>query len=405
MKTRLLLIVVASLACACGGSKGGSDAGAGADAGGADSNGTWTRVTPMDGASHQAQTVSGFWFSSQSSGVVTFSEGLVEHFSSATTIDAISLEGTGKVSNGDDDQYFGFIAGTSLGLVVRNFDATQLVTSSDQGKTFQYSSAFSQVTAPAGLKQDFPLMWTGQDSAGGWHLATAAGGGDVYSSSGPLGSSADLTLTWHPSGTVTVPATIPAGDCTDYVTDASDPGQHFAVTTDGSVFVYASGSSICRSSDHGSSFVDVSANISPSTFTSHHPPLGFLFTSASAGIAYYGSELDNPGTAYVLYTPDAGQSWTVATLPAVAQQGISLRYAFASPSGALFLVGGGAGLVLLKSTDGGKTWNDLSSKLSPWASGLENAPVRLNAGFALDDQHLWVGSDNGFIAYSATGGS
>jgi hypothetical protein len=70
----------------------------------------------------------------------------------------------------------------------------------------------------------------------------------------------------------------------------------------------------------------------------------------------------------------------------------------------MFLVGGDTGLILFKSIDGGKTWTDLSSKISGWATSIDSNVVRLYNGFAFDDQNLWVGDDSGFIAYSSTGG-
>ena len=396
----------ALLLCACSSTPGGVPDSGSPDSGKPDGGtpGVWTQIIPKDGANSSAQTVSGFWFQSPTNGVVSFAEGLVEHFSSPTTIDKIALDGSGKLG-GADDEYFGFIPGTSLGLVVRNLEATQLVTSGDDGKSFTYAKSFQTVSgAPQGISQDFPLLYAGTDKSSVWHVAISAGGGDVYSSPTAPGPSATWTLTWHPAGTVTVPATIPAGDCTDYVVDASQATQAFAASTDGSSFVYASSSAICHSTD-GKSFVDVSANITPSSFTSHNPPLGFLFTSPTAGIAYYGSELDLGGTAYVLYTADGGGSWTVGTLPAAAQNIISLKYAFASPTGTLFLVGGGDTLIFFKSVDGGKTWTDLSAKITAYGNSVQqNNPVRLVAGYALDDQNVWVGSDTGFIAYSATGG-
>jgi hypothetical protein len=363
----------------------------------------WKVVVPKDGATIQAQTVAAFWFESETNGLVAFSDGLVEHFASPTTIDTIALDGSAH----DGDTYLGFITSTPLGIVVRNRDGSQLVTSADKGKTFTYQAMFKTLTAPSGVAATFPLLWLGTDKTNAWHVAISAGGGDVYSSSAQPGPTVTLTDTWHPTGAVTVPATIPSGDCTDYVVDTITPNQPFAVTTDGSAMVYASGTAICHSSDDGKTFVDVSSHITPSTFTSHPPPLGFLFTSATAGIAYYGSDLDNPGTAYVLTTSDGGDDWIVGTLPAIAASDtISLDSAFASPSGTLYMVGGSSTtLLLFKSTDAGKTWTDIGASVTAAADALpENTPVRLVAGFALDDHRIWVGSDSGFIAYTATGG-
>ncbi len=384
------------------------------DSGGGDAppnSGPWTQIMPKDGATIQAQTVSGFWFESQTSGVVSFADGLVEHFNAPTTIDSISLDGSGKLPGPSDDAYFGFVPGTSLGLVVRNSTAKSLVTSGDKGKSFQYGSMYGTVAgAPSGVTPNFPLLWLGTDKSNVWHVAVTAGlGGDVYSSPTPPGPTATLTDTWHPAGTITVPSTIPAGDCTEFIGNGVDPTQVlqvFGVATDGSAMVYSSTSAICHSTDGGKTFADVSSHITPSTFVAHTTPIVYLFTSPLLGIGVYGSELDTAGTEYVLYTADGGNNWTVGTLPASAtMKSLSLQGVFSSPSGAMYIVGGGDGVVLYKSTDGGKTWSDLSAKLSSWATALSsNAPLRLFAGFALDDQHIWVGGDNGFIAYTATGG-
>jgi hypothetical protein len=410
-------VVFTLLICACSPTSP-NNPDAGNDAGPADSgsdgsltNGTWTQVIPIDQTStstsmSMAQTVTGFHFTSLTDGVVSFQEGLIEHFSSATTIDKIVLDGTGKLPGPNDDSYYGFISGTSLGLIARNDNATKLVTSPD-GKTWTYQAAFKSATAPQGITQNFPLAWAGTDKAGGWHDVITAGGGDVYSSSGPLGPTAVLTDTWHPAGVVTVPATIPAADCTDFTAINDYPGQQFMATTDGSAFVYTGNTqaAVCLSTDNGKTFTDVTNNIPASFLSTHHyAPAGYLFTSPTVGIGYYGSELDTPGSAYVLYTIDAGKDWLVGTLPTAAQNSISLRAAFASPTGTLFIVGGGNGLVFFKSVDGGKTWTDLSAKISDWAIANNGGLVRLFNGFAFDDQHIWVGSDSGFIAFTATGG-
>jgi hypothetical protein len=391
------------------GTKPGNDAGSndsGSDA--PVTNGTWAQVVPMDGASSQATTVTGFWFSSSSNGVVSFAEGLVEHFSAPTTIDAIALDGSGKLPGPADDSYYGFVPGTSLGLVVRNSSAKSLVTSSNMGTSFTYAASYGTLSgAPPTITLDFPLLWLGEDASNKWHVAVGAGGGDVYSSPTAPGPSAALTDTWHPEGVVTVPATLPTADCAAFVTNgyySTQPGQVFAATTDASSILYSSGSSICRSSDGGKNFVDVSTHITPSTFNATSTPWTYTFTSPTVGIGVYGSEADAPGTAYVLYTTDGGDNWTVGTLPASAANMVSLIGTFAAPNGTLFIVGGGPSLVLYDSADGGKTWTDLSTKLNTWASTLDNPPLRLETGFALDAQHIWVGGDSGFIAYTATGG-
>ena len=108
-------------------------------------NGPWTQVTPKNGASLQATTVSGFWFESQTSGVVSFAEGLVEHFNAPTTIDSVSLDGSGKLPGSSDDAYFGFLPGTSLG----SSSATRPPRASSQAPTRASRSSTPTCTRPS----------------------------------------------------------------------------------------------------------------------------------------------------------------------------------------------------------------------------------------------------------------
>ncbi|HEY1959021.1 MAG TPA: sialidase family protein [Polyangiaceae bacterium] len=411
-------LVLPILAAACSSTGGqpapdaGSDSNPQGDSG--PGNAAWTAVATKDPAGAGIQ-VSGFWFESTTNGFVSFDEGYVEHFSSPTQIDKIALDGHGKAPNGQDDAYFGFLPNTSLGLVVRNQDASELVISTDKGATFNYVKSYAQTAkAPQTVSPDWPLIWLGSDPSSAWHMATLGGvGGDVWASPTAPSPTATLTDTWHPAGAITVPATIPAADCNAWVVNSyysSEPGWVFTATTDGKAMIYSSNDgasgAICRSTDGGKNFVDVSANISPTTFSSSNVPWSYLFTSPTVGIGFYGSDSSGPGSAYVLYTSDGGSSWTVGTLPTSAGPGVDLISAFASPSGTMFIVGGtGAGpLLVYKSTDGGKTWTDISAKLQAFENTVDNAPLRLTAGFALDDQNIWVGGEGGFVAYSSTGG-
>lgn len=382
----------------------------GANESGPASNGTWTQVTVQD-PTQQGIQVSGFWFESPSNGFVSFDEGYVEHFSAPTTIDKIALDGHGKAPNGQDDAYFGFLPSTTLGLVVRNNNAKTLVVSTNKGQTFEYVASYQKTAAaPQTVSPDWPLIWLGSDSSGAWHMATHGGiGGDVWASPTAPSPTATLTDTWHPSGTITVPATIPSTDCDSWVVNgfySQEPGWVFTSTTDGKAMIYSSNNDkICRSTDGGKNFVDISANISPSSFSANNVPWLYLFTSGTVGIAAYGSELSGPGSAYVLYTTDGGLDWTQGTLPPSAGPGVDLIAAFASPSGAMFIVGGSSkGPLIYQSTTAGKTWTDLTAKLADFVKLADNPPYDLAAGFALDDKNIWVGGQNGFVAYTSTGG-
>jgi hypothetical protein len=368
-------------------------------------------VTPLNG---NINTATGFYFSSLTNGVVTLGND-IEHFDGPTHIDVVALDGAGMLPGPADDTYDGFIV-NSLGLIARGSTSESLIVSTDMGKSFTYSKMYGSVTVPSGsgIPLKFPYWWLGKDSSNVWHIADTAGG--LWSSPTPPGPTADFTLTWHPEGTITVPSTVPPADCQAYGGTgyyATQLGQNFAVTPDGNTMVYGGG--ICRSTDGGKNFVDDSTHIMPSSFTSMNTPWLFMFTSPTVGIAAYGSDGSLPQTAYVLYTTDGGANWTVGTLPPSASNTIALIGAFASPTGTMFMVGAGdglfkgtggdsLGLLLYKSTDGGQTWTDLSANLAQWAMSLDSSALRLSTGFALDDQHLWIGGDSGFIAYTSTGG-
>jgi hypothetical protein len=99
-------------------------------------------------------------------------------------------------------------------------------------------------------------------------------------------------------------------------------------------------------------------------------------------------------------------------------------FGFASPSGhAMWLAGDDQnGPALWRSNDGGATWTNQSQKLRGAftalaataitaananvqnASAFRYAPGALHSGFALDDNDIWLGSDNGWLFYSSTGG-
>ena len=390
--------------------------------GGPVSNGTWTTVVPTQDPNIVPSQVTGLWFDSTSNGDVSFLEGLVEHFDGPEHIGAIALNGHAALPSGGDDGYVG-LQQSSLGLLAISANTGNgIVTSTDHGVSFEYGALYGQDTVPAsvqgqiqleGVGVPLPLFWVGADKSGVWHAVDSQDG--VWSSPMPPGASATFNLDWHPEGDIPVPNPLPGGDCTWFTGNsyfAGVPGQVFAVTPDGSTMVYGTGGEtgsdpqLCRSTDGGKSFVPVT----PAGFNSAYYPWIIQFTSNTHGIAAYGSE--DSGGAYVYTTDDAGATWTQGTLPPSGSGLVSLISSFASPSGTLFLVGGAVpadssvyALLLYKSTDGGKTWTDLSPELTGLAASNASEVTRLTTGFALDDNNIWIGGTNGFIAYSSTGGA
>jgi hypothetical protein len=162
---------------------------------------------------------------------------------------------------------------------------------------------------------------------------------------------------------------------------------------------------MCRSPDGGNNFVPVMFPNPPNPATDTESPYVILFTGDKNGIAAWANDLEAANSAYIYYTADGGATWTLATMPTMASQ-FALTNGFAAPDGQHIWVGGFTNdstpkLVLWKSTDGGKTWKDVSAALTAANAG---AMDKLHSGFALDATNIWVGGDNGGLAYSPTGG-
>jgi photosystem II stability/assembly factor-like uncharacterized protein len=188
-----------------------------------------------------------------------------------------------------------------------------------------------------------------------------------------------------------------------------DPQQVFWVSPDGATMIYGNpdsgvGFGLCRSTDGGKNFVPINLpNLPPNVLYS---PYVILFTSATHGLVASAEGTEPASTAYAYTTDDAGATWNAASIPAAlttGSQSIAFTNAFAAPDGTHAWLGGftDSGLLLLKSSDGGKTWSDVSAALNALDKG---ASYKLHSGFALDAHNIWIGAENGGLFYSPTGG-
>jgi hypothetical protein len=279
---------------------------------------------------------------------------------------------------------------------------SQVNVSTDDGKTFKTNTSSSMGVPNAGP------IWMSKDSASTWHLVDDIG--NVWSSStGPVAATT-WTRTWQPEGSPPVPNPLPAADCQKSWHQgyfALDAQQVFWASPDGTTMLYNDAeefAGVCRSADGGKNFLPVQFPSPPNGSTG--TPYVVLFTSATHGIAAYANDLLAANTAYAYFTDDAGATWSAAPLPSTLTTSFALTNGFVAPDGQHVWLGGFTSdsppqMVLLKSADGGKTWQDISAAITAANAGQM---YKLHSGFALDANNIWLGGDNGGLAYSPTGG-
>jgi hypothetical protein len=381
---------------------------------------TWTVVDLVDETLpdttviHYKDTavVSGIWFKDTSHGVVSVyggnkdgftAGGAIEHLASATKVDKIALSGNAAFG-GQDGDFFTFFS-TPLGLIAASNFGDSIVVSNDDGATFKIGPASTSGTPNA------QQVWLSKDSKGAWHELDDIG--NVWLSSSDPGPSSTWTRTWNPEAVPPDPNPVPAEDCQQTFFSgyfAKDPQRVFWASSDGQTMVYPRGygdnpAGVCRSTDGGHNFLPVDLP-NPPADSALSAPYVILFTSDTHGIAARSNDLDSLG-AYIYTTDDGGATWTAATLPSIlttADQNVAITSGFAAPDGQhVWLVGfqgSNTKALLLKSSDGGKTWKDLSAKLGMMSDTYQ----KLHTGFALDANNIWVGGDLGQLYYSPTGG-
>ena len=145
---------------------------------------------------------------------------------------------------------------------------------------------------------------------------------------------------------------------------------------------------VCVSTDGGETFHHV-------PFEGVEGDLGPLGVTCEGEVcAAYGGLQNEPHSVYVFVTHDAGATWARATLPSL-RDDARFRAADFAPGGvvgwAVGAVGAAAPLVLV-TTDGGRTWTDASSLVRAHA-----ADVRLHTVYAPDEDHVWIGGENGLL--------
>ena len=376
----------------------------------------WAAVSLVDEmvvgtpVSHQDDTVTAIWFKDLGHGVVAtfpgagWPAGSLQSLSGPRRVERVAYTGIGTGSMGQDQSFFSLFP-TSTGLVAASYYGDQVIRSIDGG------ASFTAVAAGTGIDSS-GAIWYSKDSSGTWHKVNRLG--HVRAASMDPGPTTPWTITWQPSGLPPVPAALPAGACPNTFAQGSyffDAQQAFWASPDGSTMMYGQGygsdpAGVCRSTDGGKTFYPV-AFPSPPAGSATSVPYVLAFADATHGMAARAHDLV-AGAAYIYTTSDAGATWTASAVPgAVNAPGEKAYFSggFYAPDGQhVWIVGGTikaqALALLLKSSDGGKTWIDVSAKLA----GLPGAAARFHTGFALDADNIWIGGEHGGLLYSNTGG-
>jgi hypothetical protein len=357
--------------------------------------------------------VAAIWFKDTTHGVVglygsnvTFQDGgAIEHLNAPTVVDKVAISGYGAGPGMQNVDVFALF-NTPIGLLAGMNFGDQTFVSTDNGATFSVLQTSGSHT-PNGAQ-----VFMGKDSAGVWHEMDDIG--NVWTSPTAPSATAIWTRTWNPLATPPDPDPVPAADCDrsfDQGYYAEDAQQVFTTSADGQTMMYPMGHGgdpmgVCRSTDGGKNFLPVTMP-NPPAGAAGDEPTTVLMTTATHGITAGSNDLvDDSAFAYT--TDDGGATWTQATLPSTvtaAGAHAAIVSSFAAPDGQhIWLVGmtlvSDAHALLLKSSDAGKTWKDISGALA----AIPAAANKMHTGFALDANNIWIGGDYGALLYSSTGG-
>ncbi len=282
------------------------------------------------------------------------------------------------------------------GGLVALTESCALVVSRDGGRTFT-TERMGGGGDPIALEKALALRVTGAGTV------IVRDTGVVARTPGAPGAAAVWTDVWAPGAIPSIPAVVPADQCQQGPVSDNVPVEPQAayVGSDGSFIAYVNNPGeqypeICISRDGGSSFYPTEL---AGTAVA---PTGVVFTSDQVGLTWYSNTFAAADT-YIRRTTDGGATWTEVMPAALAGVRLRLHQMFFAPGGAVgYLVGynlDNRTPLLLKTKDGGASFAVVESGL---ADALPD--VELHTGFALDDQHLWVGGSLGGLAYSSTGG-
>lgn len=355
--------------------------------------------------------MTGIWFKDLTHGVVATyagdgaNAGSLQSLSSPTKVAKVALTGVANGFDAQDESFIGLFP-TTAGLVAASNFGDQFILSTDNGSSFKIGSKGDSNSG------NINAIWVSKDTSNNWHWIDDVG--NVWLTSDSPSPTASWSVTYQTGGSTPVPDPLPAADCPDVFHQgyfAWDSQQVAWVSPDGKSMAYGKGygtlaAGICLSSDGGNNFLPVDFP-SPPAASAQGTPYVIVFSDATHGMAARSNDLED-GSAYIYTTADGGKTWAPSIVPASVNKAGAHAYfsgGFYSPDGKnAWIVGGtivsDAKALLIKSSDGGKTWTDVSKSLSPLAA----AQAKFHTGFALDAKNIWIGGARGGLLYSNNGG-
>jgi Photosynthesis system II assembly factor YCF48 len=237
--------------------------------------------------------------------------------------------------------------------------------------------------------------------------------GRIWDTTATPGATAAWTNIYSPQAAPPIPADIADQRTADPTLCDTDPSVSFSPDLTQSLYVAADLSLVVTPSGAVNQFGDDPAGVCISTDGGHSfhnaafigvdigaGPLGVTCTSKDHCVAYGGID-STAGSTYIYVSTDASKGarshWAAATTPTLSD-GTEFRSAAFAPDGMHGWIVGATGApkaLLFTTTDGGATWTDASPTIAALAQGN-----RLHSVYAFDENHVWIGGENGILLTS-----
>lgn len=421
-----------------GGAAAGTTGGTGGGSGGSATVGNWTKISPPDEYVDSSTYVYGVHCTAADKCIIATNAG---RRSMAGAVFALTSTGWGeRLVDGTygssqasmlsgvlgDLNFIGFVP-TRTGLVARVTTSSIIVSASGDPTSKANWSVVKTGTAGG---EEFGLNATLTiQSASDNDWVFANNNGYVYSASQPPSASTSWTRLWSPNARPSVPLDFEAQYTADKTlcdwdistTSQPFPAQGFWAAPDLSLIIHPAYGlnqnswreinnresvfgpvkpGVCISTDKGRHFHF--APINENLDVSNPGPYGVTCLTPNKCFAFNGTSFQQ--NSYIYYSENAlmgsASTWTKATVPSffATSNEVGLTAIFFAPDGVHgWAVGNLARKpLMLRTTDGGKSWTDVSGQVNSLAQS------DLQSGFALDENKVWVVGRYGFVGMTTS---